>query len=140
VLAVASISHSGAIASIRLTILKEVVCFLGTEIGDFIRAASRNFLQWEGSGGAAEENGGDWLLASRKRAMRTSAFRVRYAQREKYYSSRVNLAAFVLVVAAKLKCLTGYKVEVSKFNSSHRFQFAREKLTVGHVSEKPGYF
>jgi hypothetical protein len=49
-LAVASISHSGAIASIRFTILKEAVCFLlVTEIGNFIRAASRNFLQWKGA-------------------------------------------------------------------------------------------
>jgi hypothetical protein len=43
VLVVASISHSGAIVNIQLTILKEAVCFLLTrQIGDFMAKSPEN--------------------------------------------------------------------------------------------------
>lgn len=50
VLPEASISHSGAIASIKPTSLKEAVCFLFvTETGDFISAALNEVLHRQGA-------------------------------------------------------------------------------------------
>ena len=78
-LAAASISHSGAIASIKPAILKEAVCFLLvaqillTQIGDFISAPPHSsYISKERRRRA---DGGGWVLASGDRAMRTSAFR-----------------------------------------------------------------
>ena len=86
----ASISHSGAIASIKPAMLKEAVCFLFvtqillTQIGDFISAPPHSScISMERRRRA---DGGGWVLASGERAMRTSAFRVRYAQRGGFYS------------------------------------------------------
>jgi hypothetical protein len=65
VLAAASISHSGAIASIKPAMLKEALCFLlVTQIGEFMAQPQRS-LASVGSGGVAEmEALGSGLLRS----------------------------------------------------------------------------
>jgi len=91
-LAVASISHSGAIASIKPAILKEAVCFLlvtqmlVTQIGNFSAQPPESSYISKERGRRAD--GGGWVLASGDRAMPTSAFRVRYAQRDDSTLSR----------------------------------------------------
>ena len=97
-LAAASNNHSGRIASNKLAILKEAVCFrfvtqiLLTQIGEFISAPPHSSCMSKERRRHAD--GGGWVLASGERAVRTSAFRVRTAQRPEFYSVRVNLAAF----------------------------------------------
>ena len=76
---VASISHSGAIASIKPAILKEAVCFLLVtqillpQIGDFIRAPPHSSYTSKERRRHAD---GDSWIGSGEQAMRTSAFRV----------------------------------------------------------------
>src|SRR5580704_14944117 len=95
---VASISHSGAIASIKPAILKEAVCFLLVtqillpQIGDFIRAPPHS--SYTSKERRRHADGGGWVLASGERALRTSAFRVRDAQRGGFYSSCTHLTRF----------------------------------------------
>jgi hypothetical protein len=67
------------------------------------------------------------VLVSGERALRTSALRVRYAQRGGFYSSRVNLAAFLFFglrsiwgsVAALRRVVSGWSATRQLYRSKH---------------------